>query len=81
MHYDMDIDARDLQCPLPVLRLRKKMVDVAPGQTVRLRATDPMAEIDVPHFCAQAGYEFLGQSNAENAQAYFITKPARPSPK
>lgn len=56
---DITIDARDLLCPLPVLRLRKALLGAAPGAVVHLLATDPMARIDVPHFCAEQGHEVL----------------------
>ena len=53
------IDARGLLCPLPVLRLRKALLDLAPGQQVTLLATDAMAMVDVPHFCEQAGHAMI----------------------
>ena len=54
-----EIDARGLLCPLPVLRLRKVLLDTAPGAHVTLIATDAMAAVDVPHFCAQSGYQLI----------------------
>lgn len=51
-----EIDARGLVCPLPVLRLRKALAARAPGAEVTLLADDPMAAIDVPHFCAEQGH-------------------------
>ncbi|WP_415183071.1 sulfurtransferase TusA family protein [Phaeovulum sp.] len=54
-----DIDALGLLCPLPVLRLRKVLMGLAPGAVVRLRATDGAAWVDVPHFCAETGHELL----------------------
>lgn len=57
---DLEVDALGLLCPLPVLRLRKRMEGVAEGSHVRLLADDPAAQIDVPHFCAEAGHTFLG---------------------
>lgn len=50
------IDARGLLCPLPVLRARKALADMAPGALLEIAADDPMAAIDMPHFCAQAGH-------------------------
>ncbi|MFT4012452.1 MAG: sulfurtransferase TusA family protein [Paracoccus sp. (in: a-proteobacteria)] len=50
------VDARGLLCPLPVLRLRKRLLALAPGARVTLVATDRAAAIDVPHFCAQSGH-------------------------
>lgn len=74
MEYDLDIDARDLLCPLPVLRLRKRLARIDTGQVARLVATDPMAAVDVPHFCTEAGHEFLGGQAVDGATAYYLRK-------
>jgi len=50
------IDARGHRCPVPVLKLQKQIQATAPGDTVVLIADDPMARIDVPHFCNQNRY-------------------------
>ena len=42
------IDARGLRCPLPVLKLEKKLEGLATGSTLTVLATDPMAAIDIP---------------------------------
>ncbi|SFI26795.1 sulfurtransferase TusA family protein [Jannaschia pohangensis] len=57
---DLVVDALGLLCPLPVLRLRKRMTDLPPGAVVQLLADDPAAHVDVPHFCAEAGHDFMG---------------------
>lgn len=50
------VDARGLLCPLPVLRLRKRLLAQPAGGRVALIATDRAAAIDVPHFCAESGH-------------------------
>ncbi len=49
------IDARGHRCPVPTLKLRRAIEAQAAGIVVLL-ADDPMAQIDVPHFCTQTGY-------------------------
>lgn len=50
------IDCRGLKCPLPVLKLEKR-IEVAPsGTTLVVLATDPMAKIDIPLYCRQHGH-------------------------
>jgi tRNA 2-thiouridine synthesizing protein A len=71
---DLDIDARGLLCPLPVLRLRKRMVPLNRGQIACLLADDPAAFVDVPHFCAEAGHTLIETRAAEGATAYFVQK-------
>ncbi len=74
MDWDVEIDAAGLLCPLPVLRARKRLLAMAPGQVLRLIATDPAAVVDVPHFCAEAGHAFLGMADDAVGQAYLIRR-------
>ncbi|WP_350335453.1 sulfurtransferase TusA family protein [Coralliovum pocilloporae] len=55
------LDTRGVQCPLPVLKARKALKEIEAGQVLSVLATDPMAAIDIPHFCNEAGHDFLGQ--------------------
>ena len=74
MEFDDDLDARGLLCPLPVLRARKRLQKLQSGQRLRMLADDPAAQIDVPHFCAEAGHELVSQAEAEDHQVYVIAK-------
>ncbi|WP_375543293.1 sulfurtransferase TusA family protein [Aliiroseovarius crassostreae] len=78
MTYDETLDAIGLLCPLPVLKARKRLKSMQNGQVLRLEATDPAAVIDVPHFCAEQGHEFLGEAPAklgdQDVTHYFIRK-------
>ena len=56
MTWDEDLDATGLLCPLPVLKARKHLMAMAPGAVLLMRADDPAAVVDVPHFCAEAGH-------------------------
>jgi tRNA 2-thiouridine synthesizing protein A len=58
--WDDMVDCEGLLCPLPVLRARKRLVGLAPGAVLCVRATDAMAAIDLPHFCDQTGHHYLG---------------------
>ncbi|KQN72820.1 hypothetical protein ASE94_10120 [Devosia sp. Leaf64] len=53
---DALIDARGLRCPLPVLKLEKRIESLAGGAALTVLATDPMAEIDIPLYCRQRGH-------------------------
>lgn len=74
MDWDEEIDAAGLLCPLPVLKARKRLLTMRPGAVLRLVATDPAAVVDVPHFCAEAGHEFLGATAERSGQAYLIRR-------
>ncbi|QFT96097.1 Sulfurtransferase TusA [Roseovarius sp. THAF8] len=68
------IDAVGLLCPLPVLKLRKRMKPLAAGDVIVLRADDPAAVIDVPHFCAEAGHELIETVEDGTATLYRVRK-------
>lgn len=70
----MDLDATGLLCPLPVLKARKRLLAMAPGQVLRLVATDPAAVVDVPHFCREAGHDLLSAQDEGSARAYLILR-------
>jgi tRNA 2-thiouridine synthesizing protein A len=74
MDWEIEIDATGLKCPLPVLRLRKRLGEVEEGCVVRLLATDPMAAIDVPHFCAEAGHGLLRADTQGEVAAFLVRK-------
>lgn len=53
---DETLDCRGLRCPLPVLRMEKRMAQLPSGASLIVLATDPMARIDIPLFCTQNGH-------------------------
>lgn len=69
-----EIDAFGLLCPLPVLRARKVLNGMKPGTVLRLWADDPMAVVDIPHFCAEAGHELLSMQDQGQGQEYLIRR-------
>ena len=68
------LDACGLLCPLPVLKLRKRLKSLAKGDVIELLADDPAAVVDVPHFCAEAGHDLLSATDREGVQIYLIRK-------
>ena len=48
-------DLRGLKCPLPVLRTRKALAGMAPGNVLIISCTDPLAGIDIPNLLRQTG--------------------------
>lgn len=67
------VDARGHRCPVPTLKLRRALET---AEEVTLLADDPMARIDVPHFCAQVGAE-LTESREAGAALSFVVRAAQ----
>ncbi len=74
MEWDVDLDALDQLCPLPVLRARKRLLAMIPGSVLRLRATDPASWIDVPHFCEESGHELVRAREEDGVKIYLIRR-------
>lgn len=78
LRFDHELDCAGLLCPLPVLKARKRLIALAPGSVLRVLATDRMAEIDLPHFCTEAGHEYLGMMPEGGATAHFLRRGPAP---
>ncbi|MEM8658285.1 MAG: sulfurtransferase TusA family protein [Pseudomonadota bacterium] len=61
MTWDAELDAAGLLCPLPVLKIRKRLGALEVGQALRVITDDPAAAVDVPHFCAEQGHEVVSE--------------------
>lgn len=68
MNFDKELDARGLNCPLPILRAKKSLAEMQPGQVLRIIATDPGSVKDFQAFAKQTGNELL--SSAENNKEF-----------
>jgi len=71
---DATLDATGLKCPLPVLKAKKAMRSVAPGQILKILATDPDSPKDFRHFCATTGDELLSTVEHAGIFTFFIRK-------
>lgn len=72
------LDAKGLQCPLPVLRARKVLKSLAPGDVLEIEATDPGAMNDFEAFCEAAGYRLLSASDDAGIYRFSIEKASVP---
>ena len=70
----LTIDVRGLKCPLPVLKTAKRMIPLAAGSRVIVLTTDPMAAIDIPHFCRENGHQLLASSEQDGTLHFEIEK-------
>lgn len=72
-------DLRGLNCPLPVLKARKRLSDMPPGARIWLETTDPLAALDIPAFCNEAGHVLLRTEAAPFGHRFLVSRaPAQP---
>lgn len=68
------VDTKGLNCPLPVLRVKKAIKDVAPGGTLSVLATDPGARGDLESFCQAGGHRLLEWKEDAGVFTFLIRK-------
>ena len=68
------LDLRGLKCPLPVLKARKAMQALAPGDRIELETTDPLAVIDIPAFCNENGHTLLETQELDEHHVFLLEK-------
>jgi tRNA 2-thiouridine synthesizing protein A len=73
-HPETVLDLSGLLCPLPVLKARKALLSMASGAELVILATDPMAAIDMPHFCNEQGHTLLEQSKTDEVLRFRIKR-------
>ena len=69
-----DLDARGLNCPLPILRAKKAINGLQHGQILRIRVTDPGSVKDFASFCTQTGNELVSSEQAGGEYVFQIRK-------
>jgi tRNA 2-thiouridine synthesizing protein A len=70
----VEVDARGLRCPIPVIRLGAVIKDLPTGSLVRLLATDPAARSDVAAFCRLRGHEVVETVDEPQHTAYLVRR-------
>jgi tRNA 2-thiouridine synthesizing protein A len=74
MQIDKELDARGLNCPLPILRTKKALTDMASGQVLRILATDPGSVKDFQAFARQTGNTLLSSETANDEFVFLLQK-------
>lgn len=74
MNFDKEVDARGLNCPLPILRAKKALAEMDAGQILRVLATDPGSVKDFQAFAKQTGNELVGQGETSDKAFEFYLR-------
>ena len=74
INFHKELDARGLNCPLPILRTKKALADMRAGEILRILATDPGAVKDFQAFSRQTGNPLLGSETVNDEFVFFLKK-------
>jgi len=73
VNVDVEVDAKGMYCPMPIVKLKKATKTMEPGQVLKLISTDPGSKRDVPAWANKTGAEIL-ETNEENGEFTFLIK-------
>ena len=74
IEFNLELDASGLNCPLPLLRLKKALMDMASGEVVKVIATDPAAHLDFGVYSDQTGHQIIQLIKESNKQIFYFKK-------
>jgi len=74
VEFNKELDARGLSCPLPILKTKKALNDLASGQVLKIVATDPGSVKDMQAFSTQTGHPLLASTEENKAFVFFLRK-------
>ena len=74
MEFHKDLDARGLNCPLPILKAKKALAEMMSGEVLRVVATDSGSVRDFQAFARQTGNQLLEQSESEREFTFYMRR-------
>jgi tRNA 2-thiouridine synthesizing protein A len=74
MNFDKELDARNLSCPLPIVKTKKALADMASGQVLKVTATDGGSVKDMQAFADQTGNTLLSTAEQNGEFIFFMQK-------
>jgi tRNA 2-thiouridine synthesizing protein A len=72
--FDVELDVRQLACPLPILRAKKSLAAMTTGQVLKVVATDKGSPKDFQDFCGKTGNELLSSTEAGGEFVFLIRR-------
>ena len=74
MNFDKELDARGLACPLPIVKTRKALNELASGQVLKVTATDSGSMADMKAFSEQTGNELLSSAQEGSLYVFYLKR-------
>ena len=71
---DRVLDAKGLDCPMPLLKAKKAMESLASGQILEIQGTDEGSKVDLPGWCERVGHVYLGVKKETSFLKFYIKK-------
>lgn len=78
IHHHQHLDAKGLNCPLPILKAKVALTKMNPGEILFVEATDPHATIDFEAYCARTGHEIKQLNESADLIEIYISRAEHP---
>ena len=78
LEFDQSLDARGLNCPLPILKAKVALNRMAPNEILHVQATDPHSRIDFEAYCARTGHEIMRITETGDVVEFYIRRAESP---
>ena len=65
-----ELDTTGFLCPLPVLKLKKRIKNINKGEVIKIFTDDPAAELDIPHFCNETNNKILKKKQEKDNSGF-----------
>lgn len=78
-NFDKYLDAKGLNCPLPILKTKVLLNKMEADTIIKVEATDPHSEIDFQAYCARTNHELINTTVVEDVYTFFIKRAASPN--
>lgn len=76
--YDESLDAKGLNCPLPILKTKVLLNNMQPGEVLYVEATDPHSVVDFEAYCARTKHELIKVNESNELFEFFIRRADNP---
>nr|WP_300045563.1 sulfurtransferase TusA family protein [uncultured Nocardioides sp.] len=70
----LELDCRDVPCPMPVIELARHLGDVEVGELLAVVAHDPAAAVDVPAWCRMKAQDYVGADTADDGAPRYVVR-------
>jgi len=74
------LDARGLNCPLPILKTKVELNRLQPGDLLFVEATDPHSKVDFEAYCARTGHRIIEYTEVDGVFSFCIQRAENPNP-
>ncbi|BCA35178.1 sulfurtransferase TusA family protein [Bacillus cereus] len=71
---DMSLDCKGLACPMPIVKTKKAIEGLAPGQVIEVQATDKGSTVDIKSWAGKVGHQYIGTKHEDNVLVHYVRK-------